>query len=130
MGCDMHLTMERRVWLLDAASLAALSLLRMLHLRTASEQLEVVESLDEQTAVLRVLQSPELLECIARSVSLVCADRRSNLGPTVISRSANPAFASCCIRRAGWVGQGLLPAPDPLARKHRREDAHSFRGLG
>ena len=82
MGCDIHLTMERRVWLLDAASLAALSLLRMLHLRTASEQLEVeVESLEEQTAVLRVLQSPELLECIARSVSLVCTDRRSNLGP-------------------------------------------------
>ena len=37
------------MWLLDAASLAALSLLRMLHLRTASEQLEV-ESFDEQTA--------------------------------------------------------------------------------
>ena len=74
--------MERRVWLLDTASLAALSLLRMLHLRTASEQLEV-ESFDEQTAVLRVLQSPDLLECIARSVSLVCADRRSNLGPVI-----------------------------------------------
>ena len=27
MGCDIHFTMERRVWLLDAASLAALSLL-------------------------------------------------------------------------------------------------------
>ena len=92
MGCDIHLTMERRVWLLDAASLAALSLLRMLHLRTASEQLEVV-SFDKRTAVLRVLQSPELLECIARSVSLVCADSRSNLGSTVIRRSADPAPA-------------------------------------
>ena len=43
MGCDIHVTMERRVWQLDAASLAALSLLRMLFLRAggrhASEHL-------------------------------------------------------------------------------------------
>ena len=78
MGCDIHVTMERRVWQLDAASLAALSLLRMLFLRAgASEQLE--ESLEEQTAVQRVLQTPELVELIARSVSLVCAAGRSNL---------------------------------------------------
>ena len=122
MGCDIHLTMERRVWLLDAASLAALSLLRMLHLRTASEQLEVV-SFDEQTAVLRVLQSPELLECIARSVSLVCADCRSNLGSTVISRSADPAFASCCTdEQAGWAKVSYLHqifSPASIAAKMR-----------
>ena len=122
MGCDIHLTMERRVWLLDAASLAALSLLRMLHLRTASEQMEV-ESFDEQTAVLRVLQSPELLECIARSVSLVCADRHSNLGSTVISRSADPAFASCCTdEQAGWAKVSYLHqifSPASIAAKMR-----------
>jgi len=103
MGCDIHLTMERRVWLLDAASLAALSLLRMLHLRTASEQLEVVESpMEEQTAVLRVLQSPELLECIARSVSLVYEQAgwakvsylHQILSPASIAAKMRTAFAA------------------------------------
>ena len=120
--------MERRAWLLDTASLAALSLLRMLHLRTASEQLEV-ESFDEQTAVLRVLQSPELLECIARSVSLVCADRRSNLGSNVISRSADPVFASCCIdEQAGWAKVSYLHqifSPASTAAKMRTAFAAS-----
>ena len=131
MGCDIHLTMERRVWLLDAASLAALSLLRMLHLRTASEQLEVeVESPEEQTAVLRVLQSPELLECIARSVSLVCADRRSNLGPTVISTEGliprSPRAASD--EQAGWAKVSYLHqifSPASIASKMRTAFAAS-----
>ena len=81
MGCDIHVTMERRVWQLDAASLAALSLLRMLFLRAgASEQLSRSHSKSRvQTAVQRVLQTPELVELIARSVSLVCAADRSNL---------------------------------------------------